>query len=51
VDRPRPGRCHAALARSPEIAALADRLEQRRLPMAEAEAEIAAFAKMPTMRG
>lgn len=32
------------LARDPEIAALADRLEQRRLPMEEAEAEIADFA-------
>lgn len=33
------------LARDPEIAALADRLEQRRLPLEEAEAEIAEFAK------
>lgn len=34
-----------ALARDPLIAALADRLEQRRLPMEEAEAEIAVFAQ------
>ncbi|RMC35575.1 hypothetical protein [Paracoccus alkanivorans] len=33
------------LARDPEIAALADRLEQRRLPLEEAEAEISEFAK------
>lgn len=33
------------LARDPLIAALADRLEQRRLPMEEAEAEIAVFAQ------
>ena len=42
---PAPDDATRALARSPEIAALADRLEQRRLPMAEAEAEIAAFAQ------
>lgn len=34
-----------ALATSPEVKAFAARLEQRRLPMAEAEAEIAEFAK------
>lgn len=33
-----------ALARSPAIAALADRLEQRRLPLSDAEAAIADFA-------
>lgn len=33
------------LARDPQIVALAERLEQRRLPMEEAEADIAAFAE------
>ena len=33
------------LARTPEVAALADRLEQRRLPLPQAEAEIADYAK------
>lgn len=33
------------LARSPDIAALADRLEQRRLPFLQAEAEIAHYAQ------
>ncbi len=42
---PAPDEAVQALAQSPEIAALADRLEQRRLPVAEAEAEIAAFAQ------
>ena len=42
---PAPDDAMRALARTPEIAALADRLEQRRLPVAEAEAEIAAFAQ------
>ena len=41
---PAPDDAIRALARTPEIAALADRLEQRRLPVAEAEAEIAAYA-------
>ena len=34
-----------ALADSPEVRAVAQRITQRRMPMAEAEAEIAAFAK------
>ncbi|WJS85036.1 hypothetical protein [Paracoccus sp. TOH] len=42
---PEPDEAARELARTPEIAALADRLEQRRLPLAEAEAEIAEFAK------
>ncbi|WP_199258576.1 hypothetical protein [Paracoccus binzhouensis] len=42
---PEPDDSVRELARTPEIAALADRLEQRRLPLAEAEAEIAAFAR------
>ncbi|WP_028716427.1 hypothetical protein [Paracoccus sp. J39] len=42
---PEPDEAVRELARTPEIAALADRLEQRRLPLAEAEAEIAEFAK------
>ncbi|RNF34629.1 hypothetical protein [Paracoccus methylarcula] len=42
---PVPDETAGELARDPEIAALADRLEQRRLPLEEAEAEIAEFAK------
>ncbi|MDF3854394.1 hypothetical protein ACDP63_06940 [Paracoccus sp. P2] len=42
---PEPDEAARELARTPEIAALADRLEQRRLPLAEAEAEIAEFAR------
>ncbi|KRW97145.1 hypothetical protein [Paracoccus sp. MKU1] len=42
---PEPDEAARDLARTPEIAALADRLEQRRLPLPEAEAEIAEFAK------
>ncbi|WP_323009427.1 hypothetical protein [Paracoccus sp. (in: a-proteobacteria)] len=42
---PEPDEAARELARKPEIAALADRLEQRRLPLADAEAEIADFAK------
>lgn len=42
---PEPDETARELARAPEIAALADRLEQRRLPLPEAEAEIAEFAK------
>ncbi len=42
---PEPDEAARDLARTPGIAALADRLEQRRLPLAEAEAEIAEFAK------
>lgn len=42
---PQPDDAVRALAETPEIAALADRLEQRRLPMAQAETEIAAFSK------
>lgn len=41
---PAPDAATAALARDPGIAALADRLEQRRLPLPEAEAAIAEFA-------
>lgn len=41
---PEPDEAVRALARTPDIAALADRLEQRRMPLAEAEAEIAGFA-------
>lgn len=41
---PPPGAAAEALARRADIAALAQVLEQRRLPMAEAEAQIAAFA-------
>lgn len=41
---PLPDAAAAELVRDPAIADLADRLEQRRLPMEEAEAEIAAFA-------
>jgi len=42
---PEPDEAVGELARTPKIAALADRLEQRRLPLDEAEAEIAAFAE------
>ncbi len=42
---PMPDDAARDLARSPEIAALADRLEQRRLPVDQAEAEIAADAR------
>ena len=42
---PEPDDAARALARTPDIAALADRLEQRRLPIATAEAEIAEYAK------
>lgn len=42
---PVPDEATGALARDPAIAALADRLEQRRLPMDEAEADIAEFAR------
>lgn len=42
---PEPDEAVRELARKPEIAALADRLEQRRLPLADAEAEIADFVK------
>ena len=42
---PQPDAGTEALAASTEIAALADRLAQRRLPVADAEAEIAAFAE------
>lgn len=42
---PAPDEAIMDLARDPDIAALADRLEQRRLPITEAEAEIADFAK------
>lgn len=41
---PAPDEGVADLAREPAIARLADRLEQRRLPLEEAEADIAAFA-------
>lgn len=41
---PAPDEATQALTRDPVIAALADRLEQRRLPMDEAEAAIADFA-------
>ena len=41
---PAPDDAIRALARTPEIAALADRLEQRRLPVDQAEAEIADYA-------
>lgn len=41
---PVPDAAVQALARDPQIAALAERLEQRRMPMAEAEALIADFA-------
>lgn len=41
---PVPDDAAKALARDPQIAALADRLEQRRLPIDQAEAEIADFA-------
>ena len=41
---PAPDDAVNALARTPEIAALADRLEQRRLPIPEAEAAIADYA-------
>lgn len=39
-----PDQAAQQLSRDPKIAALADRLEQRRLPLPEAEAEIAAYA-------
>ncbi|GLK66150.1 hypothetical protein F8A10_00290 [Paracoccus kondratievae] len=42
---PEPDETVRELARTPEIAALADRLEQRRLPLEKAEAEVAEFAK------
>lgn len=42
---PEPDEAARSLAETPEIAALADRLEQRRLPMEQAEAEIAEFSK------
>ena len=42
---PAPDDAARELARAPEIAALADRLEQRRLPMAQAETEIAEYVK------
>ena len=42
---PQPDDAARELARSTEIVHLAERLEQRRLPIAEAEAEIAAYAK------
>ncbi len=42
---PAPDDATRALARTPEIAALADRLEQRRLPVEQAEAEIAEYAR------
>ena len=41
---PIPDDATTALAKDPAIAALADRLEQRRLPMEEAEKQIADFA-------
>ena len=42
---PAPDDAVRELARTPEVAALADRLEQRRLPLPQAEAEIADYAK------
>ncbi|MBU3029095.1 hypothetical protein [Paracoccus marinaquae] len=42
---PAPDEAIGDLAREPAIAALAERLEQRRLPVEEAEADIAAFAE------
>lgn len=42
---PQPDDAVRELARTPEIAALADRLEQRRLPVEEARSEAAAFAE------
>ncbi len=42
---PLPDDAAAELAKRPDIAALAQVLEQRRLPMEEAEAQIAAFAE------
>ena len=42
---PAPDDALRELARTPEVAALADRLEQRRLPLPQAEAEIADYAK------
>lgn len=42
---PVPDEAVTALAASPQIKAMAERLEQRRLPMAEAEAEIAVFGQ------
>lgn len=42
---PVPDEAVTALAASPPIKAFAERLEQRRLPMADAEAEIAEFGK------
>ncbi|CAM3053325.1 hypothetical protein SAMN04488021_12131 [Paracoccus aminovorans] len=41
---PEPDEAVRDLARTPEIAALAERLEQRRLPLDQAQAEIAEFA-------
>lgn len=42
---PMPDEATLQLARDPRIVALAERLEQRRLPMDQAEAQIAAFAE------
>ena len=42
---PQPDDAVRALAETPAIAAMADRLEQRRLPMDQAEAEIATFSQ------
>lgn len=42
---PQPDEAITALSKTPEIAAMADRLEQRRLPIEEASAEIAEYAK------
>ena len=42
---PPPDAAATEMGRDPAIADLADRLEQRRLPLAEAEAEIAEFAR------
>lgn len=42
---PEPDDAIRALAETPDIAALADRLEQRRLPIEEAQAQIADYAK------
>jgi hypothetical protein len=42
---PAPDEATKELARDPKIAALADRLEQRRLPITEAETEIGAYAE------
>lgn len=42
---PQPDEAITELSRDPQIAALADRLEQRRLPIDEATAEIAEYAR------